>query len=206
MLSKNPSYRRLKVGGIGMSGSASYWLGSDHLFLVVSQGYTERYHRVAFADIQGVVVRGTNVRGFWAAVLGLLLAASLIGILTIAAGQGLSAAATEVITSFVVLCVLALGFLVPLVWNWLLGPTCVCHLRTAVQTMPMPHLRRLQRAERLIAELSPLVVAAQAGLLAKTQAATPATAASIPAAEPGPAAAGVPVPPAAEPPGPEPTA
>ena len=185
MLKKDPNYRQLKVGGIGLAGSASYWLGPDHLFLVVSQGYTERYHRVAFADIQGLVVRSTTVRGFWTVVLGILLAACLAGILTIAAGQGLARAGTEGLTHFIILCSLALIFLVPLVCNWALGPTCVCHLRTAVQTMPMPHLRRLHRAQRLIAALSPLVAAAQAGLTSVSSAAV-ASPGQMPVPEPAP--------------------
>jgi hypothetical protein len=51
-----------------------------------------------------------------------------------------------------------------LVANLLLGPTCVCHLKTAVQTEELPSLRRLRRARKVLARLRPLIVAAQGEL------------------------------------------
>jgi hypothetical protein len=48
--------------------------------------------------------------------------------------------------------------------NVALGPTCVCEVRTAVQTRPLPSLRRVRRAVKVIARIRPLVEAAQEAL------------------------------------------
>jgi hypothetical protein len=48
--------------------------------------------------------------------------------------------------------------------NTLMGPTCVCHLKTAVQTEELTPLRRLRRARKVLARVRPLIVAAQGEL------------------------------------------
>jgi hypothetical protein len=55
-------------------------------------------------------------------------------------------------------------FAVPLLINNLLGPSCVCHLRTAVQTEELSSLNRLRRARKLLNRIRPLIAAAQGEL------------------------------------------
>jgi hypothetical protein len=59
-----------------------------------------------------------------------------------------------------------LGFIfaLPLLINNILGPSCVCHLRTAVQIEELPPLNRLRRARKALNRLRPFMVAAQGGL------------------------------------------
>jgi hypothetical protein len=59
-----------------------------------------------------------------------------------------------------------ISFLVgmPLLLNNLLGPTCTCHLRTAVQTEELPSLSRVRRVRRVLNRIRPLIVAAQGQL------------------------------------------
>jgi hypothetical protein len=48
--------------------------------------------------------------------------------------------------------------------NLLPGPTCTCHLQTAVHREELPSLRRLRRAQKVIARLQPLIARAQGAL------------------------------------------
>ena len=49
------------------------------------------------------------------------------------------------------------GFALPLVINNLLGPTCVCHLQTAVQTEHLPSLNRIRRVQQLLNRIRPFI-------------------------------------------------
>ena len=50
--------------------SSNLWLGKDHLLLVESNGYSERYKRFYFKDIQALIIRKTKVGIIRAVVLG----------------------------------------------------------------------------------------------------------------------------------------
>ncbi|HEO70150.1 MAG TPA: hypothetical protein ENN80_02730, partial [Candidatus Hydrogenedentes bacterium] len=54
--------------------------------------------------------------------------------------------------------------LVGFVLNLYRGPTCKCHLHTAVQDEDLVALRRWRRAQRVAASLKPLIEAAQGRL------------------------------------------
>lgn len=161
MLRNDPEYRRLKVGGHGALGSASYWLGKEHLLVVVITSYVEKYQRFAYADIQGLVVRKTRVHYVWgfafaALALGALLAAFQIlrsqPIASLGPGQQAG------LVSLLALAILSLGLMIT---NAVSGATCVCHLRTALQTFSCPQIRRWKKAQRLLAELTPVIMGAQ---------------------------------------------
>ncbi len=48
MLSKDPQFRKIKIKSRGVGGSATYWLGPDHLLIVTQDGYNERYRRIYY--------------------------------------------------------------------------------------------------------------------------------------------------------------
>ncbi len=48
--------------------------------------------------------------------------------------------------------------------NLLRGPTCVCQIRTAVQTERLPTLKRLRTARKVIARLKPMIEQTQSPL------------------------------------------
>ena len=122
MPKKQKPYKRLpgkKKNFLG--GLNTLWLGADHVLSIDSKRVSEDYKRFYYTDIQSVVTRNT-IRGkiqnlFLGLFCGLLtLLAVLIG------------------GSWVIFFGIMAGlFFLILLFNCLLGPTCECHLRTAVQ-------------------------------------------------------------------------
>jgi hypothetical protein len=60
--------------------------------------------------------------------------------------------------------VLTAIFVVPLLINNFLGPTCTCYLRTAVQIEELSSLSRVRRARKVIDRVRPFIIAAQGEL------------------------------------------
>ena len=162
MLQNDPEYRRLRVGGHGGMSSASYWLGQRQLLVVVVSGYIEKYQRYQYRDIQALFMRKTRVPYIWGFGFAALALACGLGAFETLNGRALMALDTESRVACLIMSILGLAFIGLVIINALLGPTCACYLRTALQTVPLPQLRRWKKAERLIADLSPLVLAAQA--------------------------------------------
>jgi hypothetical protein len=147
-------YRRLPGTGSGVLESTRLYLGADHLLQVASSGFTERYRRFYFRDIQSITLRKSMHGKVWNIIC--VLVAFLPGVLA----QGASGAARFAWWS------VAGIFLLLLALNILRGPTCVCQIRTAVQTRALPSLNRLRRASRVLAQLRPLIAAAQEAMSA----------------------------------------
>lgn len=180
MLRNNPDYRRLKVDGYGALGSASYWLGRDHLLVVATSNYVENYYRFLYADIQAVIIRRNPLRLIWGSVFSVLMIGSLLGAMAVKVDAPSGNLPTASLYGMGGLLGLALMFAALQTLNLLRGPTCACHLRTAVQVMPLPHLTRWRKAERLVAELTPLALAVQPPVAAPA----PATETLEPAPQP----------------------
>lgn len=132
-----------------MGGLNTLWLGVDHVLSIDSKRVSEDYKRFYYTDIQSVVTRKT-VRGkiqnlFLGLFCGLfILLAALIG------------------GAWVIFFGIMAGlFLLILLINCLLGPTCECHLRTAVQTEKLPSLNRLRYVRKAMDLLGPLIEQAQ---------------------------------------------
>lgn len=142
-------YRRLPGTGSGAFEQVRLYRGPDHLLLVASSGYNESYKRFYFRDIQAITVR-TSARGkVWNAIWGLL---------TLSA----AAIASQVDgVAFVVWSSIAGIFFLLLAIHFSYGPTCICHIQTAVQTRPLPSLNRLRRANKVIGQLRPFIEAVQ---------------------------------------------
>ena len=137
---------------------ASLWLGKDHLLAIDSTGYVEAYKRFYFRDIQAVILTGSKRRLVWNWLLGIPTVVCLwiwaADIISNQSSIGGTITGT-IITSL---------FAIPLLVNNLLGPTCNCHLRTAVQIEDVPSLGRLRRARRVLTRIRPLIIAAQGQL------------------------------------------
>jgi hypothetical protein len=174
-------YKRLTSGhvrsgfAVAVTSRCSLWLSHDHLLFIDSNGYTETYKRFYFRDIQAFTVALTRNRLVWNWIWGGLAAICLVvwGAVVL---PGLPISVAGLITG----ASMALLFLVLLLVNNLLGPTCTCQVRTAVQTEELPPLNRLPRARRVLARLRPLIGEAQSQLvletpLEKTPQAAPAT-------------------------------
>jgi len=144
------TYRRLPGRAAGLASYHHLWLGPDHLLSVRATGYSEEYKRFYFRDIQALIVRKTERREISSVIFTLL-----------AIGCGLFVLVTPLLMwrGFWAVCTgVVLGCLLV---NWLRGPTCICHIRTAVQTEPLPTLKRLPTARKVIARLKPGIQDAQ---------------------------------------------
>jgi hypothetical protein len=142
---------------------SSLWLGKDHLLCIDSSGYTETYKRFYFRDIQTVIIVKSKRRVIWNWVLGPLTAIFLVLLLGSLPYTG-STGSNSNLGEIVFFAFLGFIFALPLLINNILGPSCVCHLRTAVQIEELPPLNRLRRARKALNRLRPFMVAAQGGL------------------------------------------
>ncbi len=130
--------------------------GPDHLLLLASTSFSETYKRFYYRDIQAIVTRKTRRGAAWNAALAIPAGISLLLAATRdPGGQGWAA--------FWWSC--AVPFLLLLLMNWLRGPTCAVHLRTAVHLVELPTLGRLRSARKAVDLLKPRIAEAQ-GLLA----------------------------------------
>lgn len=154
MASSLRPYRRLP-GRLWFSlvGRYSIWLGSDHLLCVWNHYFTEDYKRFYFQDVQAIVIGETQRRR----TLGIVFAifAALFALLALVTGRNPAALFPGIL--FLLSVALLVG-------NWARGPTCVCRLRTAVQTEELACLRRLRVAQKVARLIQSRVEAAQGRL------------------------------------------
>jgi hypothetical protein len=128
------------------------WTGADHLLSIEWKVFSEDYKRFYYGDIQALAARRTDLGKIVNFILGFL--GGLFLVLTIRA-QG---------AGTVVLGLFAGFFLVALLINWWRGPTCVCHLHTAVQKEKLPSLGRLKNHRKAMERLRPLIEGVQGRL------------------------------------------
>jgi len=168
MANRPQFYRRLPGTGKTIAHYVQLYQGPDHLLQVKLSGFTEEYKRFYYRDIQALVLRRTHTGKILNSILGGF--AAIFGASAfIAAGSG-----GEFPLGFLA----GICFLFLLV-NLLLGPTGVCHLRTAVQTEKLVSLGRARRARKVIDRLRPLIVEAQRPLAAPAIAAVQSTPAVV---------------------------
>jgi hypothetical protein len=154
----NRPYRRLPGHRLlSMAGKQTLWLGDDHVLSVASTGYTEQYRRFFLRDITTIVVERTKRWMIWSIVLGSVAGVfALLALATNGIGGGSDASAVVVL-----LVVFVVPSLFALVVNLLRGPTCSVRIQTHVQTSEVGAVGRLRAADKLLAELAPLILAAQ---------------------------------------------
>lgn len=132
-------------------GYQTLWLGPDHLLSVESTRFRENYKRFYYGDIQSIITRKT-VTGkiqnlFLTGFCGLFALIALVG--------------GDRLTFFWVFAGL---FLIALGINHWKGPSCVCHIQTAVQREKLSPLNRLKRVRKALNLLRPLIERAQGDL------------------------------------------
>lgn len=155
-MSRAVTYRPLGGSRRGLAGISRVYLADDHLLAVDTLFARERYRRVAFRDIQAIRVRDTR----WSAmVTGALVVALLLFSLVTALLSDIGRIVAAVPTAIMA---------VLLVVHLALGPSCSVSIRTPVQWLPLPSLSRWRRADRALAVLRGLIVAAQGRLAPAT--------------------------------------
>jgi len=132
------------------------WLARDHLLQVeLSAGYQESGRRFYFRDIQSLILVKTKRWQIINLILGTLTGGLLL--LTAALAKATKGSGGGEVALLIAGGIFGLILLV----NLLAGPTCMCHLKTAVQEEELPSLRRLRRARKIIGRLQPLIEQAQ---------------------------------------------
>jgi hypothetical protein len=142
-------YKRLPGRGTRRGGfiavfpsRCSLFLSDDHILSVDSNGFSEDYKRFYFSDIEGIITRKTRRGSNWNIALALMIACSLLGALFL-----------ELESLRIISWIFSGTFLVFLVVNIFRGPTCICHIITAVQEEQLPSLNRLRVARKVIGTL-----------------------------------------------------
>jgi hypothetical protein len=143
------TYQRLPGLGAGLAETSRLYLAADHLILAVTSGWTETYRRFYFRDIQAFTIHKTVTGTVWDVIWGALFClAATTAFAMDAVGFALWMVAAGIFAGLLIL-------------NLVRGPTCVCQVRTAVQTRALPPLNRVRSAQKIIAQLKPLIEAAQ---------------------------------------------
>jgi hypothetical protein len=174
------TWPRVAQFSVFIASRSSLWLGDDHLLLVERTGYSEKYKRFFFRDIQAFTIRETKRRLVWNLVLGALLTISALII------WGASSDSSSVEGAIIAGSIVGAIFGIPLVVNSLLGPTCACEIRTAVQTEKLFSLCRLRKTRKVMNRIRPLIIAAQGQLTGEETAARRQEAAPAPIAATAP--------------------
>ncbi|HEX9880370.1 MAG TPA: hypothetical protein VGB25_09270 [Candidatus Binatia bacterium] len=120
--------------------TSSLWLAEDHLLCVDNDRFGEDYRRFYYKDIQAITVRRTRRWEAWNAAWIVL--------------AGVAAGSMALLGGPVFLWALEGAFCAGLLVNLLRGPSCICHLYTAVHTEELPsvgHLKTFRKAMDLLA-------------------------------------------------------
>lgn len=153
MTKKEKIYTRLPGKKKGLIiGINTLWRGPDHLLAIDSKRFSEEYKRFYYNDIQAIITRQTSHGKIYNLILG---AFCVCFFLFASVSEGGGALFFMIITGV---------FFLALFVNWISGPTCVCHLQTAVQFERLPSLNRLKSAHKTVKILRPLIEKAQGSL------------------------------------------
>ena len=122
----------------------SLWLGQDHMLYVVHWFITEEYRRFYFKDIQAITMHRTPAWKKLNILFTILFGGSILGALVSPHGVD--------IFFLIVTGVVFLSFLIHLI----AGPTCECHIKTAVQKVKLTPLKRERKAKKVMEQLTVL--------------------------------------------------
>jgi hypothetical protein len=161
-------YRKLGQPVYGLFRSTRLLVGSDHLLLLNSNFGFESYKRFYLHELEAITLRRTPRRFAWNIVHGALLTffvylAFAFGGFEDWSASGASWPASASGKARLLFFLLpAIFFLLCLVVNTLLGPTCSMHLQSGAGVEQLKMVKRLRRARKLRRYIQPLVERAQA--------------------------------------------
>jgi hypothetical protein len=144
-------YRRLPGRPFSAVSRDSLWLAEDHLLSVQSNRFSETYRRYYFRDIQAVTIQRTGPISPWTYAAGAVAAAFL--------APGLLFEFQS--TFFWISGGLFLAITLALIG---LGPTCACHIQTAVSRDRLGSLRWIRTAEKALSILQPAIETVQGAM------------------------------------------
>jgi hypothetical protein len=144
------NYIRLTGRKRTWTGFSQAWLGNDHILLVHSIRFVERYRRFALSDVQAIVITEGGRRGVWqmaVLLICLFLGPHANGALERAFFSSLGAVA------------LTLAII-----DIARGPRCRCLLQTAVSREPLLCVARMSTAHLFLATVAPVIEMAQSAI------------------------------------------
>lgn len=147
-------YVRLARARGGVGSYASLWLGGDHLLLVTSSGYHERYQRFHLGEIKGFFITRSRIAAVTLLVSGAIALTAAIAGCVIMLDGGMPVWPWFVLVPAVIFLVL----------GGLFGRNCRVHAVTGVQTALLVPLARRRQTGKILERLRPLIEEAQAGL------------------------------------------
>ena len=145
MTTLDNSYVRMPGRGMATLQHARLFRGPDHLLQISSTGYSEVYRRFYFRDIQVITIQKTHWGKMWTGIWGFFVA--LFGLPSVDM-TGTAAVVMGSIAGF---------FGCFLIGNIVLGPTCACFVRTAIQTERLAPVTRIRTARRFLKRVRPLI-------------------------------------------------
>lgn len=160
-------YRKLPARGWTWSGRARLWLAADHLLEVHSTSLTEHYRRYFLRDIRALVIQRTHAALWWSLLGGLLLllcGGAAVALYLIGADRALEPERIFMWFFAGIFAVGAVAGLLVLLLQLVFGSSCVCHIETTAGRRVLAAPRRLRPAERLLAELAPIISSAQSSM------------------------------------------
>lgn len=145
MFGKKKLYKKLPGKKAGLVGIHTLHMGEDHLLFIYSVFFRETYRRFYYSDIQSVIIRKTIRGAVWNIILGVMAALFLLATL---GAEDKMLWVFGIISGLIFFLFLA---------NCVMGPTCICHIRTPAQTEILPSLNRLRTARRVMGKILPLI-------------------------------------------------
>ena len=157
-------YRYL-AGGARARGTV--WEGPDHLLLIESQGvfveFTESYRRIDYSKVQAFTYGRTRTWG-WTLAWQLILTALCLWPVVEWALHFNDRRLPDGLAAFAGLGAVVLLVILPaLIINLVKGPTCICKVQTAVQTLHVKPIKRMKEARRVAGRLAELCLRHQGG-------------------------------------------
>jgi hypothetical protein len=149
-------YRKLTRKERSLGGHTQIWMAPDHLLLVNSSRFTEKYQRFALADIQAIVVSDGPDR---------IVLQTLAVLGSLAWGAG--AFAVDLPFGKYLFALTGFLFLTLAIRDIARGPRCRCFLHTAVNRWPLLPVSRQRIARRFLASVIPAIEVVQGALSAE---------------------------------------
>lgn len=141
---KEQAYQKLPGWSVNLFDTKSLWQGENHLLYVEALFFKESYKRFDYNDIQTILLQRTGTHLVWSFLWGALT--FLFGIIVfIVPGPPYVSGAFLAI------------FLIALLANLIMGPSCIVYLQTAVQLQKLASLRRVRTAGKVMTRIKSLV-------------------------------------------------
>jgi len=158
MIEASPKYKKLRGRAAGFMGITQLWVADDHLMSVVSIFGFEQYRRYFFRNIEALIAVRTSRRLVWNIILVVVIAA--IAAAGFAISTTLQTEESRVTCAIVTACI-ATPFLIALLVNSLLGPTCSFWVQTTGGLESLGAPVRLKAARKITDTVAPEIARAQ---------------------------------------------